>query len=542
MQLIINSIDVNLTSGVVVKDNNRTNIRAKTLQVLQCLIENKNRVVTKSELLNDIWHDVVVQEQVLVQSIKEIRDLLGIEVIKTFSRQGYRWVGDYTELIKDTESYKKNPKKSFFMLITVLLITVLFVIFIWQNNKDITKANQPLKIAVMPVINEMPDSQHQWVPLEGMNQLIYQLDHKTSLSVIETNNVLYGIEHINNYADLATEDQVFLLRQFLTADIIVRTRLIGFPQDFQLHYIIYTRHGIERGVEFAADVESALTQLANSVAKRFGQSSSPNQALYQSDFSNEAFVSGVEHYLAADYVKAMPMFQAALSANANLLAARRFLATSLANSGDLTKGMALMKENIIAAKRLNNQREHLRALLMLGFWLANDQKVVTRDQDGYQLAENYLQQARELAERYQDKLFIAYSYEELGRIKSKQGQFTIAKEFFSIALVYHQGFRNSYGQTAALIELAKIAAVESQLKRSEMYFQEAWTIANDNDVPVNKVLVLLAKADVQNILDKKDEAISMANKAMEIAKVSNNHYLINKVTAWFNQSSDQIIN
>jgi DNA-binding winged helix-turn-helix (wHTH) protein/tetratricopeptide (TPR) repeat protein len=542
MQLLINNIDVNLTSGVVVKDDNRSNIRAKTLQVLQCLIENKDRIVTKSELLEVIWHDVVVQEQVLVQSIKEIRDLLGINVIKTFPRQGYRWVEEYTELNERTEKYGKKESKSFFVLTSVLLIATLLIFFIWQNNQEKITPRQPLKIAVMPVINEMPDSQHQWVPLEGMNQLIYQLEDKTSLSVIETNNVLSGIEHIDNYADLATEDQVFLLKQFLTADIIVRTRLIGFPQDFQLHYTIYSRHGIERGVEFAANVDSTLTLLANIVAKRFGQSSSPNQVLYQSDFSNEAFVSGVEHYLAADYVKAMPMFRAALSANVNLLAARRFLATSLTNSGDLAEGIALMKENIIEAKRLDNQREHLRALLMLGFWLANDEKIVNRDQGGYRLAENYLQQARELAERYQDKLFIAYSYEELGRVKSKQGQFTIAKEFFSIALAYHQGFRNSYGQTAAFIELAKIAAGESQIKRSEAYFEQALTIANDNDVPVNKVLVLLAKADVHNMWQKEDEAISIANTAMEIATASKSLYLINKVTAWFNKSPDKTIN
>jgi len=542
MQLLINNIDVNLTSGIVVKEDKRTNIRAKTLQVLQYLIENKNRIVTKSELLNDIWHDVVVQEQVLVQSIKEIRDLLGMDVIKTFSRQGYQWVGEYTELNQRSGIVSKNYTRFLVVITAVLFFAALLITLIWQNNKDINNTNQPLKIAVMPVINEMPDSQHQWVPLEGMNQLIYQLNDKTSLSVIETNNVLYGIEHIKNYANLAIEEQVFLLRQFLSADIIVRTRLIGFPQDFQLHYTIYSRHGVERGVEFAANVESALTLLAKGVAERFGQSSSSKQVRYQSDFSNEAFVSGVEHYLAADYVKAMPMFRAALSANSNLLAARRFLATSLTNSGDLAKGIALMKTNIIAAKRLNNQREHLRAVLMLGFWLANDEKIQNREQGGYQLAENYLQQARELAERYQDKLFIAYSYEELGRVKSKQGQFDIAKELFSTALTYHQGFRNSYGQTAALIELAKIAVVESQLERSEEYFQQALTIANDNDVPVNKVLVLLAKADVKNSLGKEDEATAIASTAMKIAKASNNLYLINKVTAWFNQSLDKTIN
>jgi len=537
MQLLINTIEVNLTSGSALKDDSRTNIRAKTLQVLQCLIENRDRIVTKNELLSDIWRDVVVQEQVLVQSIKEIRDLLGIEVIKTFPRQGYRWVGEYTELNKKSKIYQP-------LVITtiVLLSIILLTIFIWKSTNDKLSMLPSLKIAVMPVINEMPDSQHQWLPLEGMNQLIYQLNGKTSLSVIETNNILYAIEHIDNYADLVIEEQVFLLRQFLSADIIVQTRLTGFPQDFQLQYSIYSRHGTERGIEFAASVDGVLTQLAKVVAERFGQSSIPQRLHYQSDFSNEAFASGVEHYLVADYINAMPLFRAALSANPEFLAARRFLATSLTNSGALSEGINLMKENIIYAQRLNDQREHLRAVLMLGFWLANSEQKLIDKTENFQLAEAYLQQARVLAERYQDKLFIAYSYEELGRVKYKQGQFGIAKEYFSIALTYHQGFLNSYGQTAALIELAKIAAAESNAKLSDEYFQQALKIVIDNDVPVNKVLVLLAKADVQKTQHKKNQATSTANSAMEIAKQTNNQYLINKVTAWFNQSSDKTIN
>ncbi|NQZ79634.1 MAG: winged helix-turn-helix domain-containing protein [Colwellia sp.] len=537
MQLLINNIEVNLTSGSVLKDNNRINIRAKTLQVLQCLIKNRDRIVTKNELLSDIWRDVVVQEQVLVQSIKEIRDLLGIDVIKTFPRQGYRWVGEYTELNKKTKGRRS------LVLTTLLLLGIgLLAILVWKSIKDSSNINQSLKVAVMPVVNEMPDSQHQWLPLEGMNQLIYQLNGKTSLSVIDTNNVLYAIEHIDNYVGLAMEEQVFLLRQFLSADIIVRTRLTGFPQDFQLHYAIYSRHGTERGIEFSTSVESVLIQLAKVVAKRFGESSNSQQVHYQSDFSNEAFASGVEHYLVADYVNAIPLFRAALLVNPEFLAARRFLATSLTNSGALAEGINLMKENIIHAQRLNDQREHLRAVLMLGFWLLNDEQNSSHKPDDFQQAEAYLQQARELAERYQDKLFIAYSYEELGRVKYKQGQLDIAKEYFSIALTYHQSFRNSYGQTAALIELAKIAATESQVKLSEEYFQQALKIVNDNDVPVNKVFVLLAKADVLNAHHQVHQAITTANSAMEIAKQSDNQYLINKVTAWFNQSSDKTIN
>ena len=99
------NIEVNLTAGLIIKAGQEFNIRAKTLLVLKYLIKNKDGIVTKQALLNDIWHDVIVQEQVLVQSIKEIRDLLGSKVIKTYPRQGYQWVAELREIAPE-QPYK----------------------------------------------------------------------------------------------------------------------------------------------------------------------------------------------------------------------------------------------------------------------------------------------------------------------------------------------------------------------------------------------------------------------------------------------------
>ena len=82
MQFTLNEFELNLTSGSITHQGQVTNIRAKTLLVLTYLITHKDRIVTKQELLTTIWHDVVVQEQVLVQSIKEIQpcSILELEV------------------------------------------------------------------------------------------------------------------------------------------------------------------------------------------------------------------------------------------------------------------------------------------------------------------------------------------------------------------------------------------------------------------------------------------------------------------------------
>jgi len=106
-------IELNLTAGIIIKAGEKINVRAKTLLVLTYLIHHPKDIVTKKTLIEKIWYDVVVQEQVLVQSIKEIRDMLGSEVIKTYPRMGYQWTVEFTSITtkKGFPLTQRNPKK-----------------------------------------------------------------------------------------------------------------------------------------------------------------------------------------------------------------------------------------------------------------------------------------------------------------------------------------------------------------------------------------------------------------------------------------------
>ena len=74
MQYQIGEFTLCTIDGVVKGAQGEFKIRPKTLQVLQYLIEHRERIATKREIIDTIWDDVVVQDQVLFQSIKELRD------------------------------------------------------------------------------------------------------------------------------------------------------------------------------------------------------------------------------------------------------------------------------------------------------------------------------------------------------------------------------------------------------------------------------------------------------------------------------------
>lgn len=75
----------------------RIHLTAKPLQVLEHLVGNCGKTVSKRDLLDTIWKDLFVTEDVLVQAIGEIRKVLGDDkihprFIQTIPREGYRFI------------------------------------------------------------------------------------------------------------------------------------------------------------------------------------------------------------------------------------------------------------------------------------------------------------------------------------------------------------------------------------------------------------------------------------------------------------------
>ena len=75
-------------------------VQPQVFALLNYLIEHRDRVVGKDELLERLWPDVVVLEASLQRSVSQARAALGDEdhaFIRTFARHGYRFVGAVEE-------------------------------------------------------------------------------------------------------------------------------------------------------------------------------------------------------------------------------------------------------------------------------------------------------------------------------------------------------------------------------------------------------------------------------------------------------------
>ena len=544
MRFTFNDSELNLTTGLLIKDGQTISIRAKTLSVLKYLIAEKDHVVTKQALLAEVWHDVVVQEQVLVQSIKEIRDLLGSHVIKTYPRQGYQWAAELNHINKQYSFFGKSVNRASLLQIAVLVLLTIIGLAIYSlaSNSPSAKTAK-FTVAFLPIINDMPDDIHDWVPLQGMDYLSAGLKKSSQLQLIPRVALLQSLPFANQENLQHSDSQNLpVLAQALKVDLLVQTRLRGYPQDFQLDYSFYLGQRVEQGVILAADIATALEQLVQKIALRFDPDAIKTSQPYISNFSNEAFARGIELYLQREYLQAITFFATALQTNNDLLAARRYLAASYINSGDIEQGISLMKENIAQSRYKQIHREEIRSHLMIGVLLIHRYQNDLQASNDLTEAELYIQLTKTLAEQYQDTLFIAYALEELAKIKRLQQQYQQAIPLLAAAMQYHKDFKGSYGQTRALIELALIAFAQNKETLGHDYFSQATTIAYQNGVATNKVAILLAQAQVALTAQQIKQAQAYAEQAKAIAIKATSNVLIAQVSAWLAENNSYQVN
>jgi adenylate cyclase len=86
-------------------NGNPAPLGARAFDVLLALVERRDRTVTKNELLDLVWHGLVVEENNLQVQISALRKVLGQNAIATIPGQGYR----FTLREEDAEASSSPP-------------------------------------------------------------------------------------------------------------------------------------------------------------------------------------------------------------------------------------------------------------------------------------------------------------------------------------------------------------------------------------------------------------------------------------------------
>jgi DNA-binding winged helix-turn-helix (wHTH) protein len=90
----------------LLREGDPVEIHATPLRLLVYLVENRDRTVSKRELLDRVWPDAFLSENALTSALCEIRHVLGDDgsrqhMIRTERGRGYRFVAAVTERVRE---------------------------------------------------------------------------------------------------------------------------------------------------------------------------------------------------------------------------------------------------------------------------------------------------------------------------------------------------------------------------------------------------------------------------------------------------------
>src|ERR1044071_70017 len=90
---------VDASERLLFKENREVSLTPKVFDTLLVLLENSSHVMTKKELMQQVWPDSFVEENNLAQNISILRKALGKthegdDYIQTVPQRGYRFVGE----------------------------------------------------------------------------------------------------------------------------------------------------------------------------------------------------------------------------------------------------------------------------------------------------------------------------------------------------------------------------------------------------------------------------------------------------------------
>lgn len=168
-------------------------LRHKVANLLGYLIEHRARLISKEELLSELWQQGDYRENSLTQGIRELRLALGDKAkdasfIKTYPQRGYQWICplETSNLAQQqanndpvsaplllNQEQTKNKAISLAMIAVAVLLLITFTLWysLKVNDEQVAGHPQPARIqgidslVVLPFVNATQDASMAWLEL-----------------------------------------------------------------------------------------------------------------------------------------------------------------------------------------------------------------------------------------------------------------------------------------------------------------------------------------------------------------------------------------
>ncbi len=498
----IDGFTINAHFRQVVSSQQTLSVRPKTFSLLLAFLENPQQVLTKEFLLQKIWDDVAVEEQVLVQSIRELRQLFApLDVIQTHPRKGYAWVAPVEKLPppiepvvqSQSQSQSRSQSKSVHWLARMpgvaILGSVVLLCVLGVFALKYLAAAQPDKkniITVLPVENRTEGTSLSWVRLGLMDQLIQSLQLSPGVQVFDVPYVLHLLDvsrvDVNNRVQLA--NRIF---EVSGSSLVVDLELSGSVNDYRLRYRLFTRTDQTSGVLIDSQLDKVVESLAAIVATKAGAQLDLSRV--NAEFNSSLVGEAWEKWNLGQTAAAMALLNTAVTIEPeNYLAAQLLI-----ESTQLQQSWQQAKDHTRKIIAVGEPRRYSR-IYVFYYLLARAEFALGEVEQ----ARHSLFTAQQFAEQAYDSLYQAYIATLEGEIAQQVEDLETAEKFYQAAMGHHKTIACPIG--VSLVGL-KLMEVYKQQGRDDLFTeqqQQLTELVEKHKLPIDVLLEAPDKKLVEN--------------------------------------------
>ncbi len=134
----------NLVTGELTNGEKTKQLEPKSIELLAYFIEHHSKVLSKEQIIQALWKEAVVSDEVLAKTISKLRKALEDNpkdpiFIETLPKRGYRFKQQpkpVAKLNSPTESVSSRGKNIPIMLFMALVFIAVIGYFVWSENGD----------------------------------------------------------------------------------------------------------------------------------------------------------------------------------------------------------------------------------------------------------------------------------------------------------------------------------------------------------------------------------------------------------------------
>nr|WP_070960210.1 tetratricopeptide repeat protein [Hyphomonas sp. Mor2] len=489
MRYAFGPFELDTSTLELLRDGEPVSIEPQVFEVLVHLIENRDRVLSKDDLIDAVWGGRIVSDSAISTRIKMVRRAVDDDgsrqaVIKTVHGKGFRFIADLKDppvVAPDPlpnsepaplEPPTPKPQTRLLAPIGLAAAAALGVLLLFQLFTGSARTSEA-RIAVLPISNQTGDASLDWIELGLMSLVSHELEARSELSVVPDGTIVKLSDRFSTPDNEALEPHEQMQRALQDgygASHLLMARLTGSADALVLEYRVLNPRGLSAPTSVSAmapaDLAREMSRLVASTLPRSGQR--PLQIeddKFDDSYVAETYARGRDLQMQGKGAEAADLFRVAAAQVPNNLEVLYELAVSTRMAGDLDSAEAQFENVIAASVAAGDTLQHAMALNGIGV------AQMTRREDA--LALETFTQALDLLSEAGNPETRAHVLTNIGIVERRLRNFEAAEDALGRAMIAYQAAGYELPPGHLLNSMANLKVQMRDIPTANQYYQQA---------------------------------------------------------------------